>query len=226
MRNASRRPTVVLATLLSFLVIVSAIGSVALAVCIPSSYFVTGSAPPPVANWTDTTGAVWSPAGGFPGCAPGDSATNTNASPTTLIVNSSIPNPIVGLNMSCAGCTIDIQSGGSLTLAGAGSMASATTLIVEPGGTLTIANGGSLTFNNGSSLSSNGGTLGVNGGTMTVNNSLTVQSSGTLSLASATVNGTNTTTNNGTLSQGGGDSTISCALNTTSSGNVSVLLGN
>jgi hypothetical protein len=64
----------------------------AFAICVPTVYNVTSSAPPASANWTATSG-VWTPSGGFPGCAPGDTAADTNASPTTLIVNSAIPNP-------------------------------------------------------------------------------------------------------------------------------------
>src|ERR1043166_8483426 len=74
-----------------------------------TAYSVTSSAPPPTGNWTDTSGAVWSPGGGFPGCASGDTAADTNGSPTTLIVNSVIPNPIAGLNLACNGCVIDVQ---------------------------------------------------------------------------------------------------------------------
>src|SRR5436309_3412922 len=108
------------AFLISFGVTVAALAVVGVAaaqVCTTNAYVVTSSAPPPSGNWTDTSGAVWSPPGGFPGCAAGDSATDTNASPTTLIINSSIANPIIGLNLNCNGCVIDIQSGGSLALA-------------------------------------------------------------------------------------------------------------
>lgn len=54
----------------------------AFTVCVPTAYSVTSSAPPASANWTDTSG-LWTPAGGFPGCAPGDSASDTNASAST-----------------------------------------------------------------------------------------------------------------------------------------------
>lgn len=216
----------------------------ALAACVTTAYSVTSSAPPPIGNWTDTSGAVWSPAGGFPGCAAGDSAADTNASPTTLIINSTIPNAITGLNLACAGCTIDIQSGGSLTLAGAGSLGSATTLIVEPGGTLTVASGGTLTVQSGASLSvnggytevqsggkiifngastvTNGGTLQLSGGTLTINNLFTVQSSGHISLDGGIIDGTNTLSNNGTIAENSGTTAVSCTVNNNAGGSVNV----
>ena len=42
---------------------------IAFAVCIPAIYTagVIAPVPPPTANWTDTTGSLWNPAGGFPG---------------------------------------------------------------------------------------------------------------------------------------------------------------
>jgi uncharacterized repeat protein (TIGR01451 family) len=239
-----RRTARVSFTITVFLLLAGAATAI-FAVCIPTVYSVTSSAPPPIGNWTDTSGAVWSPSGGFPGCAPGDTASDTNASPTTLIINSSIPNPIIGLTLNCPGCTIDIQSGGSLTLAGAGSVSSSSTIIVEPGGTLMIQ-GGSLTFNSGTSLSvnggfvdvepgasivlngastvTNGGTLAVNG-TLTVNNLFTVQSAGNVTLGGATVNGSNTINNNGTVTQNGSDSTISCIFNNKSGATTTVSSG-
>jgi uncharacterized repeat protein (TIGR01451 family) len=137
----------------------------AFAVCVPTVYTVT-AAPPATANWTDTAG-IWVPSGGFPGCAPGDSASDTNASPTTFIVNSAIPNPIIGLNLACTGCVIDIQAGGQLTLAGSGSIGNGATLQVS-GGTLTIAAAGALTFQSGSQFQFSSGTVNVQlGGQMT-----------------------------------------------------------
>jgi uncharacterized repeat protein (TIGR01451 family) len=243
---AFRRPVVFISTLVT-LSLVAILGvTTAYAICVPTVYNVTSSAPPPIGNWTDTSGAVWSPSGGFPGCAPGDSASDTNASPTTLIVNSAIPNPIISLNLNCPGCAIDIQSGGSLTLAGNGSVSSSSTIIVEPGGTLTIANGATLTFNAGTSLSVNGGYVDVqtggilnqsgastvtNGGTLNVsgtwhvNNLFTVQSNGSVTLDGATVDGSNTISNNGVVSQSGADSTINSILNNTSTGTVHVYSG-
>jgi len=198
------------------------ISSPAFAICIPTVYNVISGAPPPIGNWTDASGAVWTPSGGFPGCAPGDTASDTNATPTTLIINSAIPNPIIGLSISCTGCAIDVQSGGSLTLAGPGSFSASSTIIVEPSGLLTMANSGSLTFNAGTSLSVNGGMTDVdnggslilngastvtNGGSlniagaalMSVNNLFTVQSSGTLNINGGTVDGSNTVHNLGLI---------------------------
>jgi uncharacterized repeat protein (TIGR01451 family) len=138
---------------------------VALAVCVPTAYTVTSSAPPAIANWTQTSG-LWTPGGGFPGCAPGDSAADTNATPTTVIVNSSISNPIIGLNFNCNGCVIDIQTGGQLTLAGPGTIGSGSKLRVS-GGTLVIASGGALTFQSGSQYEFTSGTVDIqSGGTM------------------------------------------------------------
>jgi len=213
--------------------------------CVANAYSVTSSAPPPIGNWTDTAG-VWSPGGGFPGCAPGDTAADTNGSPTTLIINSAIPNPIVGLTLNCAGCTIDIQSGGSLTLAGSGSVSGSSSIVVEPGGTLTLQSG-TLTFDSGNSLnvnggnvdvqsgaslvlngtgnSTNGGTLAVNGGTLSVNNVFTIQSNGAVALDGATVNGSSRIDVNGTLSQNGANSTVSAMVNNNSGGNVHVVGG-
>jgi hypothetical protein len=200
------------------------VASVAFAACVTSTYTVTSSAPPPIGFWTDTSGAVWTPAGGFPGCASGDSANDNNPTPTTLIVNSAVPNPLSGLTISCPGCTIDIQAGGSVSLAGSGSFSSSSTIITEPGGILTVLSGGALTFNSGTSLSVNGGytdiqsggqlnilgastvtgngTLNVAGG-MAVNNLFTIQSTGHVTLDGATVTGTNRLNNLGSITSTG-----------------------
>jgi uncharacterized repeat protein (TIGR01451 family) len=239
-----RRRTLFVSFCVTLSILLAGAATAIFAVCIPTVYTVTSSAPPPIGNWTSTSG-VWQPSGGFPGCAPGDSAADTNASPTTLIINGSIPNPIISLNLNCPGCAIDIQSGGSLTLAGTGSVSSSSTIIVEPGGLLTIQSG-TLTFNSGTSLSvnggyvdvqpagslvlngastvTNGGTLNVNG-TLAVNNLFTVQSSGNVTLGGATVSGSNTINNNGTVSQNGSDSTISCIFNNKSGASTTVSSG-
>jgi uncharacterized repeat protein (TIGR01451 family) len=243
-----RLRTILTSSALTLLAIAVLGTATAFAICIPTVYNVTSSAPPPIGNWTDTSGAVWTPSGGFPGCAPGDNASDLNATPTTLTINSAIPNPIIGLNLSCPGCTIDIQSGGSLTLAGPGSVSSSSTIVVEPGGTLTIANGGSLTFNagtslsvngglvdiqsggalnlNGASTSTNGGVLNVNGGTLEIGALFTVQSSGTLQFTAGSVTGGNTINNHGmTQMVGGGIVTVSPVFNNSASGTVSVSSG-
>jgi len=240
--------TILTSSALTLLAIAVLGTATAFAICSPTIYTVTSSAPPPIGNWTDTSGAVWTQTGGFPGCAPGDTAADLNASPTTLIINSTIPNPIIGLTLNCPGCTIDIQSGGSLTLAGPGSISSSSTIIVEPGGTLTIANNGSLTFNagtslsvngghvdvqtggalnlNGASTSTNGGVLAVNGGTLQIGALFTVQSNGTLQFTAGSVTGGNTINNNGTVEMaGGGTVNVSPILNNNSSGTVTVSSG-
>lgn len=232
----------------SFILLSALVAATAFAVCVPTAYTVTSSAPPPVANWTDTSGAVWSPAGGFPGCAPGDSAANGNASPTTLIINSSVPNPIIGLNLACAGCMIDIQSGGSLTLAGTGSVGPGASIVVS-GGTLTIAAGGDLTIQSGGSLSVNGGLvdiltggnltlagngavasggdLNVNGGTLSVPGGSTLTlNGGQLQLSDGNVTGSGTITNSGSIQLGGsGTVLLTPVMNTTSAGTVNVFTG-
>ena len=182
-RAALRRPIVFNSALITLAFVILAGAATVYAVCVPTAYSVTASAPPPAANWTTTVG-VWQPSGGFPGCAPGDSASNTNVSPTTLFINSTIPNPIVGLNIACAGCSVQIQSGGSLTLSGSGSIAAGAGIFVQPGGTLTIANGGSLTMQSGSNFDVGGGFVDVqSGGLLSLQNSSTVTSSGTLQLS-------------------------------------------
>ena len=213
--------------------IVIGIAGIAFSICIPTVYNVTSSAPPPIGNWTDTSGAVWTPAGGFPGCAPGDAAQDLNASPTTLVINSAIPNPLIGLNLGCNGCVIDIQPGGSLTLAGSASIASGATLKVS-GGTLTIANAGTLNLQPGSSLqitsgmvdiqtggqvtlnsfnTLSGGTLQLSGGTLTVSATLVLQSAATLSLTGGTIDGI-APVNSGGAINATGTTTVSTQLNT------------
>jgi len=205
----------------------------AFAICVPTVYNVTSSAPPPIGNWTDTSGAVWTPAGGFPGCAPGDAAQDVNATPTTLIINSAIPNPLISLNLGCNGCVIDIQPGGSLTLAGPASIASGATMKVS-GGTLTIANAGTLNLQPGSNLqitsgmvdiqtgghvtlnsfnTLSGGTLQLSGGTLTVQANLTLQSAATLSLTGGTIDGIAPVNSGGAINSIG-TTTVSTQLNT------------
>ncbi len=169
----------VIAASISTIVVLASLVTVAFAVCVPTVYTVTSSAPPPSANWTDTSG-LWTPPGGFPGCAPGDSAADTNASPTTIIVNSAIPNPIIGLNLACNGCVIDVQPGGQLTLTGSGSIGSGATLKVS-GGTLAIAPGGNLTFQSGSTFQITGGTIDIQTGSqITMPGAVTTVSGGAL----------------------------------------------
>jgi len=205
----------------------------AFAICVPTVYNVTSSAPPPIGNWTDTSGAVWLPAGGFPGCAPGDAAQDLNATPTTLIINSAIPNPLISLNLGCNGCVIDIQPGGSLTLAGPASIASGATMKVS-GGTLTIANAGTMNLQPGSNLqitsgmvdiqtgghvtlnsfnTLSGGTLQLSGGTLTVSANLTLQSAATLSLTGGTIDGIAPVNSGGAINSTG-TTTVSTQLNT------------
>jgi uncharacterized repeat protein (TIGR01451 family) len=188
-----RRPIFVASALLT-LIVATAIGAATIAVvCAPTAYTVTSSSAPPSANWTTTNGVLWTPPGGFPGCGTGDSASDTNASPTTIIVNSVIPNAIVGLNLACNGCVIDVQTGGQLTLAGSGTIGSGATLRVS-GGTFVVANGGNLTFDSGSSFDVSSGTVSIqSGGQINVNDG-TATGSGTVNNAgSVQMNGTSFT---------------------------------
>jgi uncharacterized repeat protein (TIGR01451 family) len=148
------------------------------------------------ANWTDVSG-LWTPAGSYPGrdtsC---DTASDTSGTATVIVVNTAIPNPITGLNLSCStpGCVIDIQPGGSLTLNGPGTIGNGSKLRVS-GGTLTIA-GGTLTFQNGALYEFTNGTVDIqSGGTIdfTTGSSGTTTGgvmggAGTLSISGGTLN--------------------------------------
>ncbi len=132
-----------------------------------TSYTVVTTSTPASANWTDTT-TLWTPSGTFPGATSScDTAADTTGTATTIVVNSVIPNPIAGLDLLCTtpGCIVDIQPGGSLTLAGPGTIGNGSTLRVS-GGTLTIASG-TLTFQNGAMYEFTNGTVDIqNGATM------------------------------------------------------------
>jgi uncharacterized repeat protein (TIGR01451 family) len=157
------RTSLVSAAIGALLVLATASDGLALSGCSTADYVVTSSGTPANANWTDTS--LWVPSGSYPGCASGDTATDTNATPTTIAVTTAIPNALAGLNLSCAGCIIDIQPGGSLTLAGPGTIGNGAKLRVS-GGTLTIASG-TLTFQNGALYEFTNGTVDIqNGGTM------------------------------------------------------------
>ena len=199
---------------------------------VPTAYTINPSATGTV-NWTNTT-TVWIPGGGYPGCTAGDSATIIPLPPTppTLVINGTIPNPLIGLNNSMAGALIDIQAGGSLTLAGGGSITNGAKIQVN-GGSLTIANGGSLSVDassffylesgsidvqTGGQLTLGGtntidpsGTLQINGGTMTL--SSTLSNGGAIALNGATIDGAGTLNNSGAIGQVGASSTISAVLN-------------
>jgi uncharacterized repeat protein (TIGR01451 family) len=202
-----RRPIFVASALLT-LIVATAIGAATISiVCTPNTaYSVTSSAPPPTANWTTTSGALWTPPGGFPGCSTGDTASDTNASPTTIVVNSVIPNPIAGLNLACNGCVIDVQSGGQLTLAGNGTIASGATLRVS-GGSFVVASGGNLTFDSGSSLDVTSGTV-------------SIQSGGQINVNDGTATGSGTVNNAGSLQMNGTAFTFNTAFNVLAGGTV------
>ncbi|MEA2327122.1 MAG: hypothetical protein QOE68_2081, partial [Thermoanaerobaculia bacterium] len=148
------------------------------------------------ANWTDVSG-LWTPAGSYPGrdtsC---DTATDTSGTATVIVVNTAIPNPITGLNLSCStpGCVIDIQTGGSLTLNGPGTIGNGSKLRVS-GGTLTIS-GGTLTFQNGALYEftngtvdiQSGGTIDFTTGSSGVTTGGVMGGSGTLSISGGNLN--------------------------------------
>jgi uncharacterized repeat protein (TIGR01451 family) len=126
-----------------------------------TGFVVTGSAS---ANWTDIS-TLWSPSGSYPGrdtnC---DTASDTTNTAKTIVVDSAIPFPISALNLSCGvpGCIIDIQAGGSLTLAGTGTIGSGSKLRVS-GGALTIA-AGTTTFQSGAQFEFTAGTVDIQSG--------------------------------------------------------------
>jgi uncharacterized repeat protein (TIGR01451 family) len=240
-----RRRTVLVSFAFTALLLLAGAATAIFAVCVPTAYTVTSSAPPAIANWTTTVG-VWQQSGGFPGCAPGDTASDTNASPTTLIINNNIPNPIIGLALNCNGCVIDIQSGGSLTLAGGGNVASGAKILVS-GGTLTIASSGTLTFQSGSTFQQTGGTVDVQtggqltaGGTNTVSGGTLQVSGGHLNLPSGTlpissgaqfllsdalVDGSGAVFNGGTMIVSGVSTTFGAYLDNNPGGTVEVQSG-
>lgn len=176
----------------------SAVGGV-FGVCNPNTaYVVTFSAPPPTANWTTTSGALWQPSGGFPGCATGDSASSTNVSPTTIVINSSIPNGVAAINFNAPGSVIQVDSGAFLMLDGPMSLTGGSKLVMN-GGQLIIRSGGSFTANasnfqmnsgtlevdtGGSFTVQSGSTATINGGTLDSAGSINIQSGGTLAIGS------------------------------------------
>jgi uncharacterized repeat protein (TIGR01451 family) len=163
------------------------LGSAVFAVCVPTSYTATTSMP--TVNWTDTS-FLWTPAGGYPGCAPGDSASITPIGPLppTIIINSSIPNPIIGLNFAFNGAVIELQPSGHLTIAGPATVGSGSKIKMN-GGTLTIANGGTLTFQSGSTFEFLGGTLDVQtGGQVNLDGANTVTGGGVVTISGGTLN--------------------------------------
>ena len=201
-----RRPRFVVTALLT-LAAAAAVGAATISVvCAPAAYTVTSSAPPPSANWTTTSGALWTPPGGFPGCSTADTASDTNASPTTVIVNTVIPNAITGLNWSCNGCVIDVQTGGQLTLNGSGTIGSGATLRVS-GGSFVVANGGNLTFDSGSSLDVSSGTVDI-------------QSGGQINVNDGTATGSGTVNNAGSVQMNGTSFTFNTAFNNLAGGTV------
>jgi uncharacterized repeat protein (TIGR01451 family) len=164
-----------------------------LAVC--NSYSFSGGSG--TFNWTDTT--QWTPTG-FPGSVGCDDATN-NVSSTTIVVDSVIPSALGNLLWNCSSCEIDINSGGQLTIGGGGTIAGGATIVVD-GGTLIVNAPGpaGLTFQSGARLHLLAGTVGgtgvlkfMNGANLdfdsfssAVIEGVTIENSGTISLAPIT----------------------------------------
>jgi uncharacterized repeat protein (TIGR01451 family) len=242
----ARRRILVLSALTSFAAIGILGVATAYSACVGMSYSVTTASTPPTMNWTNTSGN-WQPAGTYPGQTSScDTASDTNALPTVITLDTNVT--IAQLNLSCSvsGCELDIPTGTSLTLAGASSIGSGSTLKLN-GGTLTIASGGSLTFNSGSSFLLNSGTVDVQtGGALTVNGPNTV--SGTMQLSGGTltvpatasltfiggsqlllgggaINGGGTITSSGLVQQNGATTSVSAALNNDPGGSVNVVSG-
>lgn len=198
-----RKPIFLASALITFALLAAGAVTAAVTVCVTAAYTVVTTSAPPTANWTDTSGALWVPSGGFPGCAPGDSAADTNVSPTTIIINSVIPNPIVGLNLACSGCVIDIQPGGQLSLAGPGFIGNGATLMVS-GGTLSIAAGGTLAFQSGSQFQFSSGLVDLqSGGLIDFQTGSNGQSTGGVLSGAGTLSMTGGTLNIGSVTSPG-----------------------
>jgi uncharacterized repeat protein (TIGR01451 family) len=145
----------ILVSLAVFLVAAAFGATPAMAACVSTDYSVNPGAPANP-NWTDP---IWIPAGS-PGTGTCDTATNTNVS-TAIIVNTPISNPLAGLTFNCAGCVIDIQAGGTLTIDGPG-VVSGGAIVKVNGGTLvvnTAAVDGGVTFQSGTQLHLISGTV-------------------------------------------------------------------
>jgi uncharacterized repeat protein (TIGR01451 family) len=146
-------------TLAALLIVAATVGAGILP-CTGTSYVVTSSGPS-IANWTDTSGGLWSPGGSYPGTTSCDSATDTSGAPRTIVVDSVIPNALGSLLFNCGSCVIDIQPGGQLTLDGAGTLSNGAILQLS-GGTLVVnspAMSGGLSFAGGSQLHILSGTV-------------------------------------------------------------------
>ncbi len=136
------------------------------------TYSVTTSSTPGSANWKDISG-FWNPPndGTYPGESSScNTASDTNGVATTIVVDSAIPFQIAGLDLLCStpGCVVDIQTGGSLTLAGPGTIGDGVNLatLKVSGGTLHIASGATLTFQSGSQFEFDSGTVDIQTGGM------------------------------------------------------------
>src|SRR5579864_5032527 len=95
----------------------------AAAICTPTTYTLAAAHLPSL-DFTDTSGNTWTPAGGFPGCSPGDSAVVTTSSQVIMSLTDTLPNPLVGMTFACAQCELNIGAGGALVLAGSATFTS------------------------------------------------------------------------------------------------------
>jgi len=155
------------------------------AVCGPVTTYSLSTGAPPTVNWTDPS--AWTPTG-VPGSGTCDAVTSGLS--RTVVVDTVIPNPLVGLLLNCSGCAIDIRSGGQLTVSGPGNLRTAAIVKVN-GGTLvvnTAAGDGGLTFEAGTQLHLLSGTI-AGSGTINIspNASLLYDSSSSATLDGVTI---------------------------------------
>jgi uncharacterized repeat protein (TIGR01451 family) len=136
-------------------------------------------------QWTNTTGAVWSPSGGFPGSSstsgPETAVIAGAGGPYEIDISSLITNALSSL--SIGGCfsspcnpTVQINAGGTLTISGGATIAATGTVVT--GGTVNVASGGKFALTNDSTLTNNTlGTLNVTG-TVAMDNATSFNNSG------------------------------------------------
>ena len=163
----------------------------------PTPYAVTSSSPGP-ANWTSS---IWSNPG-YPGQGSCDSATDNSSLISPITVDTTIPNGLAALSVGCGSCTIDIASGGVLTVDGTGTITSGT-IRVENGGSLVVNS--NISFAAGSQLELGGGSI-SGSGSVTINGAtVTVDGTGTSSVSVPfDVTSGSVTINSGTLALSGG----------------------
>ena len=153
--------------------------------CTATAYSLN-AAPPASSNWSDLN---WTPTSNYPGSSTCDSASDAQASSHSILVNgSTLPlNPIMGVTFTCPNCILDIQSGGTLTLAADSSFSGSAALQVS-GGNLVVQSGVTLTIQSGSLFHLTAGTI-SGGGTIHIlsGGSLTFDSASSPALDNVTI---------------------------------------